>query len=224
MHSGVRFLHLLEISCCCCWLLLLLERRRQQREPAPGGRCLSRAYAWISNSGVVLFPFFLFVELNGFKKMKGLKQPQGGSGLAPRRVQHGFLSSLLLCVWSVLLLLQQQPALVAAARNLIDPMKHDIGVVTQATWSGKVLKFRDTSVFSVLFYRPADKESKALIDGEYDSFAKKMKGIVQVYAVDCDENPKLCKDNNATQLPQIIIFPPFPLPPFPLQVSNSLIS
>ncbi|CDJ58088.1 thioredoxin, putative [Eimeria maxima] len=96
-------------------------------------------------------------------------------------------------------------------------MKHDIGVVTQATWSGKVLKFRDTSVFSVLFYRPADKESKALIDGEYDSFAKKMKGIVQVYAVDCDENPKLCKDNNATQLPQIIIFPPFPLPPFPLQ-------
>ncbi|CDI74204.1 hypothetical protein EPH_0031720 [Eimeria praecox] len=104
-----------------------------------------------------------------------------------------------------------------AARPLIDPMKHDIGVVTQSTWSGKVLKFRDTTVFSVLFYRPSDKESRTLIDGEYDNFAKKMKGIVQVLAVDCDESPKLCKDNNATDLPQIIIFPPFPLPAFTFQ-------
>ena len=107
-----------------------------------------------------------------------------------------------------------------AARPIIDPMKHDIGVVTQSTWSGKVLKFRDTTVFSVLFYNPSDKQSRKLIDGEYDQFAKKMKGIVQVLAVDCTENPKLCKDNNATSLPQIVLFPPFPLPPFPYQAST----
>lgn len=109
-----------------------------------------------------------------------------------------------------------------AARPLIDPMKHDIGVVTQSTWSGKVLKFRDTTVFSILFFNPADKESRQLIDGEYDKLAKKMKGIVQVLAVDCSENPKLCKDNNATNLPQIIMFPPFPLPPFPYQGSKDM--
>ncbi|KAL8455423.1 hypothetical protein Emag_000807 [Eimeria magna] len=104
-----------------------------------------------------------------------------------------------------------------AARPMIDPMKHDIGVVTQASWSGKVLKFRDTTVFSILYYDPSAKESRELIDGEYDNFAKKMKGIVQVLAVDCKENGKLCKDNNATSLPQIIMYPPFPLPPFPYQ-------
>lgn len=109
-----------------------------------------------------------------------------------------------------------------AARPMIDPMKHDIGVVTQATWSGKVLKFRDTAVFSILFYNPADKQSRQLIDGEYDKFAKKMKGIVQVLAVDCTESPKLCKDNNATSLPQIVMFPTFPLPPFPYQGSKDL--
>lgn len=108
-----------------------------------------------------------------------------------------------------------------AARPLIDPMKHDIGVVTQSTWSGKVLKFRDTTVFSILFYNPADKESRELIDGEYDKLAKKLKGIVQVLAVDCTENMKLCKDNNATSLPQIVVFPAFPLPPFPYQASNT---
>lgn len=109
-----------------------------------------------------------------------------------------------------------------AARPMIDPMKHDIGVVTQSTWSGKVLKFRDTAVFSILFYNPADRASRELIDGEYDKFAKKMKGIVQVLAVDCTENAKLCKDNNATNLPQIVMFPTFPLPPFPYQGSKDL--
>lgn len=138
-----------------------------------------------------------------------------------RRYLASFFAAAAATCCSVLLLLSL-PAGAAAARPLIDPMKHDIGVVTQATWSGKVLKFRDTTVFSVLFYRPSDKESKTLIDGEYDTFAKKMKGIVQVLAVDCDENPKLCKDNNASQLPQIIIFPPFPLPPFPHQARNKI--
>ncbi|KAL8428950.1 hypothetical protein Efla_000990 [Eimeria flavescens] len=109
-----------------------------------------------------------------------------------------------------------------AARPMIDPMKHDIGVVTQSSWSGKVLKFRDTTVFSILYYDPSAKESRELIDGEYDSFAKKMKGIVQVLAVDCSENNKLCKDNNATSLPQIILYPPFPLPPFPYQGPKDL--
>ncbi|XP_026194357.1 uncharacterized protein LOC34619777 [Cyclospora cayetanensis] len=100
-------------------------------------------------------------------------------------------------------------------------MKHDIGLVTQATWSGKVLKFRDTTVFTVLFYNPEDKGSRELINGEYDKFAKKMKGIVNVLAVDCKENPTLCKDNAST-LPQIIIFPLFPLPPFPHQGEKDL--
>lgn len=109
-----------------------------------------------------------------------------------------------------------------AAHPIIDPMKHDIGVVTQATWSGKVLKFRDTTVFSILFYNPSDKGSRQLIDGDYDKFAKKMKGIVQVLAVDCKENPKLCKDNNASNLPQIVMFPLFPLPPFPYQGSKDV--
>lgn len=107
-----------------------------------------------------------------------------------------------------------------AMRPVIDPMKHDIGVVTQASWSGKVLKFRDTTVFSVLFYSPNDKGAREFIDGEYDRFAKKMKGIIQVLAVDCNENAKLCQDNNAKALPQVIIYPPFPLPPFPYQASN----
>ncbi|CDJ62058.1 thioredoxin, putative [Eimeria necatrix] len=136
-----------------------------------------------------------------------------GVGLGKRSLLRSFAAAaapLLL----LLLLLQQQQA--AAARPLIDPMQHSIGLVSEATWSGKVLKFRDSSVFAVLFFDPSSADTPALVE-VYEHFAKKMKGFVQVLAVDCSHNSKLCKEHAQQPLPQIVIFPPFPLPQFAYQ-------
>lgn len=107
-----------------------------------------------------------------------------------------------------------------AAKPVIDTMRHDIGQVTQATWNGKVAKFRDSTVFVVLFYQPHDKACRELIDGPYNELAKKMKGIVGVLAVDCSENAKLCKEHNATTFPHITIFPTLPIPAYTYEVSG----
>ncbi|RQX69511.1 putative thioredoxin [Toxoplasma gondii CAST] len=105
-------------------------------------------------------------------------------------------------------------SLAAGAKIRIDPMTHDVALVTQQNWDGKVQKFRAHQVFAVLFYKDSCSECQSLLDGEFNTLAKKMKGMVGVLAVDCGESAKLCTDQNVSSYPTILIFPPLPLPPY----------
>ncbi|PFH31916.1 putative thioredoxin [Besnoitia besnoiti] len=111
-------------------------------------------------------------------------------------------------------LLSFAETLAMSAKIRIDPMTHDVSLVSQQNWDGKVLKFRDTQVFAVLFYKDDCAECKTLIDGEFNVLAKKMKGMVGVLAVNCGENAKLCRDQKVETFPSILIYPVLPLPPY----------
>lgn len=110
-----------------------------------------------------------------------------------------------------------------AAKIKIDPMTHDVAPINQQNWDGKVNKFRDSQVFAVLFYKDDCAECKNLIDGPFNELAKKMKGMAGVFAVNCGENAKLCKDQKAEKFPTILIYPPLPRPSYEFEVKRTML-
>lgn len=119
---------------------------------------------------------------------------------------------------------------VYGAKDLIDPMEHEIFIVTGQNFDRTVSKFRTDHVASVLYYDDSP-ESKRLIDGIYNDIAKDLKGMVKVAALSCLEWPIFCKDNGIDTVPHIVVYPPNPMPSFKYDgevtkkdVSNRLLS
>lgn len=65
--------------------------------------------------------------------------------------------------------------------------------------------YRRREIWTILFYKPGDEESKKLKD-EYRTLAEKMYGIIKVGAVDCSEDEELCEEFSVYQVPTLMIF------------------
>eukprot|EP00920_Eleutheroschizon_duboscqi_P020094 GHVT01047909.1.p1 GENE.GHVT01047909.1~~GHVT01047909.1.p1 ORF type:complete len:421 (-),score=100.09 GHVT01047909.1:552-1814(-) len=102
----------------------------------------------------------------------------------------------------------------AAARDgdrlVLDPMKHEVGIVTPTTFDTKISKHRDGHVHAVLFYTHTD-ECKKFVDEVYDVLAKDLKGIANIQALDCADNENYCKKlHSVTAFPTVVIYPELP--------------
>mmetsp|Transcript_14165 Transcript_14165/g.28388 ORF Transcript_14165/g.28388 Transcript_14165/m.28388 type:complete len:427 (-) Transcript_14165:473-1753(-) len=105
---------------------------------------------------------------------------------------------------------------VASGKEYIDAMEHDIQIVTQQNFDQNIRKFRDDKVSAVLFYKK-EAAAKKMIDGWYNKAAKDLKGMIKVAALDCDDSPVFCKQQNVKEYPSIVIYPPNPLPATPYE-------
>lgn len=100
-----------------------------------------------------------------------------------------------------------------SAKSLIDPMKHDIFSITAPSFSATIGQFRNDQVATLLFYNKGE-ESKKLINGLYNTFAKDLKGQVKVAAINCDEYGAFCSENKVETYPSVMIYPPNPIPAY----------
>ena len=75
--------------------------------------------------------------------------------------------------------------------------------ITPGNWN-KIYKRED--IWFVEFYGPRSKDSR-LMTGEWKSLGKRLDGIINVGAVNCDENQELCVEFNIKKYPAVIFFP-----------------
>lgn len=65
--------------------------------------------------------------------------------------------------------------------------------------------YRRREIWTILFYKPGDEQSKRLKD-EYRTLAEKMYGILKVGAVDCSEDEELCEEFSVYSVPTLMIY------------------
>eukprot|EP01071_Lankesteria_metandrocarpae_P014827 Lankesteria_metandrocarpae@DN904_c0_g1_i1.p1 len=108
-------------------------------------------------------------------------------------------------------------ALGSSNASFLNPMKHDIFKVTAKQFDRLIDSHRNGGAAVVAF---CDQESKcrAFLDGAFNDLASDAKGMVKVGAMECTgEDKKFCKDQlkeSDAALPQIMIYPPQPFPPY----------
>ena len=66
--------------------------------------------------------------------------------------------------------------------------------------------YKREDIWFIEFYGPRSKESR-LMTGEWKALGKRLNGIVNVAAVNCDENQELCVEFNIKKYPAVIFFP-----------------
>jgi hypothetical protein len=110
-----------------------------------------------------------------------------------------------------------------AARLTIDPMKHSVSPVTRSDFDAVINKFRDKQISVVYYYKPADADSAKYFDG-YNQVATELRGMFKFAAVNCEDQAKLCKDENASEFPTVVVYPvrPFPAEPIPREDLSKL--
>eukprot|EP00918_Siedleckia_nematoides_P100278 GHVU01219211.1.p1 GENE.GHVU01219211.1~~GHVU01219211.1.p1 ORF type:complete len:217 (-),score=26.95 GHVU01219211.1:575-1225(-) len=118
-----------------------------------------------------------------------------------------------LCVVLAATVFSSLPTTVRARKEIIDPMEHEISVITGDTFTKAISQFRATQVSAVLFYTNND-ASKKLINGDYNKLALELKGMVKVSAIYCGEWMATCTSQGADKdnLPTLMIYPPLPRP------------
>lgn len=109
-----------------------------------------------------------------------------------------------------------------ATNELIDPMTHDVFLVTPSTFHDLISKYRNSNAVSMLLHFDSNKPNqKDFIDNIYNKVANDMKGMVRLGAIDCAKWKAFCTDLNPDlEAPRLIIYPPNPLPPIVFQVGT----
>jgi hypothetical protein len=123
--------------------------------------------------------------------------------------------NVLLQVTSILLL-----SLSAHAEDLYDPMTSNVGILTPSNWKSQVDNSRQKGgIYIVHFYNERDGQS---YDFSLD-FVKKsldLKGIFSLAQVNCTSYADLCKKQVTGELPSLMVYPPFPVPPKNFKLSE----
>lgn len=107
------------------------------------------------------------------------------------------------------------------ADDFVDPMKHDLFLVTPKSFDSLINRHRNSEGVAVLLhFKSTDKQVKKFINEVYNEGAKEVKGMARFGAVDCAEWGSFCKDNLNPQLetPLLVVYPPNPVPAFVLKV------
>ena len=105
-----------------------------------------------------------------------------------------------------------------AVAPLYDQRQSDVMNLNQLNFDTQITKLLGTGSVSVVhFYSNGDGRSPSM-KAEFERFAKDLKGIFKVGAVNCDESAHLCDKHDASvaDLPKFRIFPPMPMPAFHL--------
>lgn len=114
-------------------------------------------------------------------------------------------------MWSLLFFL-----VLCAAADFVDPMKHDIFVITPKTFDSLISKYRNSDGVAVMVhYSSADSSQRKYIDSKINPVATELKGMVRFGAINCANHKKFCEtnENPDVQTPMLILYPPNPLPP-----------
>ena len=59
---------------------------------------------------------------------------------------------------------------------------------------------------------PSDDISESVIKPEFEEFASKMKGVVTIAGISCDEEPAICEKEGITEYPIIRVYHKNPIP------------
>eukprot|EP01066_Platyproteum_vivax_P009828 Platyproteum_vivax@DN4357_c0_g1_i2.p1 len=98
-------------------------------------------------------------------------------------------------------------------QDFIDPMEHEVDIVTAHSFDRQINKNRDAHVQAVMFHKK-DASSKDFLDTHWNPLATELKGLIKIAAIDCKEFKKFCEDSNVKDHPSVMIYPPNPIPPF----------
>lgn len=106
----------------------------------------------------------------------------------------------------------------SGASDFVDPMKHDIFVITPKTFDNLISKYRNSDGVAVMVhYSSSDSSQRKYIDSKINPIASELKGMVRFGAIDCgkSDHKKFCQanENPDVQTPMVILYPPNPLPP-----------
>ncbi|KAL7068357.1 hypothetical protein ACR3K2_12120 [Cryptosporidium serpentis] len=99
-----------------------------------------------------------------------------------------------------------------ASTGVLDPMQHDIQILTSSNFETMLSKLRKNYVVTVFFYSSNDKDTVSNLLGWYNTAAKELKGIIKVTAINCTEFKKFCEKQG--YLDKLIIYPVLPIPSF----------
>eukprot|EP00922_Rhytidocystis_sp_ex-Travisia-forbesii_P060422 GHVS01089559.1.p1 GENE.GHVS01089559.1~~GHVS01089559.1.p1 ORF type:complete len:459 (+),score=70.63 GHVS01089559.1:106-1482(+) len=108
--------------------------------------------------------------------------------------------------------------------TVLDSMVHDVAILTPQNFESQITRKRGSQVNAVVFHT-RDANAKKLLHGEINKLAGELKGMVTVGAVDCDQFPMLCEDQNAASgHPVVTIYPILPFPAYKYEGDVSVAS
>lgn len=127
----------------------------------------------------------------------------------------------------VLIALFGQPhvACTQKAETFVDPMKHDLFLVTPKSFDAVISSYRNKDGVAVLLhFKSTQSSDKEFINTVYNPAAKEAKGMARFGAIDCHEWKKFCQkhSNPKVETPFVVVYPPNPFPPTVLAVSVKL--
>lgn len=109
----------------------------------------------------------------------------------------------------------------AAASDFIDPMKHDIVMVTAKSYDTLINRHRNhDGVAALLHFDSSQPAQKQFIQDVYNEVAKDSKGMAVIGAIDCKQWRSFCQQNQnpSVKTPLVVVLPPNPWPPIVLEV------
>lgn len=108
----------------------------------------------------------------------------------------------------------------ASSKVILDPLQHDVQILTAPNFEGLLSKYRKSGVTSVFFYNGDDKVAVSELLGWYNDAARELKGMAKVAAINCKEFKQFCsKIGNSGK---IIIYPVIPIPTFEFNGEKSV--
>lgn len=102
---------------------------------------------------------------------------------------------------------------------ILDPLQHDIQILTAPNFESLLSKYRKNGVASVFFY-DNDKSTMNELLGWYNDAAKELKGMAKVAAINCKEFRHFC--NKMGSIGKITIYPVLPIPKFEFNGERSV--
>ncbi|OII71750.1 uncharacterized protein cubi_00557 [Cryptosporidium ubiquitum] len=107
----------------------------------------------------------------------------------------------------------------ASSKVILDPLQHDIQILTAPNFESLLSKYRINGVTSVFFYED-DKSTLNELLGWYNEAAKELKGMAKVAAINCKEFKDFC--NKVGDIGKIVIYPVLPIPKFEFSGERSV--
>lgn len=107
------------------------------------------------------------------------------------------------------------------AEKFVDPMKHDLFLVTPKSFDSLINRHRNSDGVAVLLhFKSTQGRLKKFINDVYNKAAKDSRGMVRFGAIDCDEWTTFCQENlnPDVEAPFIVVYPPNPWPANVLKV------
>ncbi|KAH8581795.1 PDI like thioredoxin domain containing [Cryptosporidium sp. chipmunk genotype I] len=108
----------------------------------------------------------------------------------------------------------------ASSEVILDPLQHDIQILTAPNFESLLSKYRKSGATSVFFYNGDDKASVNELLGWYNDAARELKGMAKVAAINCKEFKQFC--SKIGSIGKIVIYPVLPIPKFEFNGEKTL--